>query len=156
MSHPTSRLPRLRTGEGPGARVHDGVTLVVYAPFGTDAALSHYPDGQSRSLAQHPLLRALLQVAEQGLHVVALVDRVGEDTELVEIDGGQPASLRVSSRWKQDMGSPQTLAGLLTHFATADEGDTTFLDEQLEPALEDIAEDLKAWVRGAREVSSGG
>lgn len=117
MSHPSTRLPRLRTGEGPTARVHEGVTLVVYAPFGTDAALSHYPDGQSRSLAQHPLLRSLLQVAEQGVHVVALVDRVGEDTELVEIDGGRPASLKVSTRWKQDMGAPQTLTGLLTHAA---------------------------------------
>jgi hypothetical protein len=118
MSHSVPRLPRLRTGEGPSARVHDGVTLVVHAPFGTDAALSQYPDGQSRSLAQHPLLRSLLEVAEQGVNVVALVDRAGEETELVEIEGGRPASLRVTSRWKQDMGSPQTLTGLLTHAAS--------------------------------------
>lgn len=94
---------------------HDSVVLVVYTPFGGDAVLSTFPDGESSDLLQHPLVQALLEVAKQRVHVVALVDRVDEDSHLIEIPAGRPTSLRVVSRWKQDMASPHTLAGLLRH-----------------------------------------
>jgi len=92
-----------------------GVTFAVYAQFGTDEVLSGYPDGTSATLAQHPLVRSLLQVAESGVHVSALVDRVGDDTALVDIAPHRPAEMQVVSRWKHDMNSPRTLAGLLQH-----------------------------------------
>jgi hypothetical protein len=91
----------------------DSVLLAVYAPFGTDATLSTYPDGNSQQLAQHPLVRNLLKVARSGVHVAALVDRVGEDSYLIEIPARQPAHMRITSCWKQEMASPLTLAAFL-------------------------------------------
>jgi hypothetical protein len=91
----------------------DSVVLVVYAPFGGDDVLSTYPDGTSTDLTEHPLFNALVDVAEQGAHVVALIDRVQRNTALLQIRGGKPASAVTTSRWKQDMNSPLTLAGLL-------------------------------------------
>ncbi|MEW6704857.1 MAG: clostripain-related cysteine peptidase [Pseudomonadota bacterium] len=93
----------------------DAVTLAVYAPFGTDEVLSSYPDGSSRELAQHPLFKSLLQVCECGVHVSALIDLAGDDTYLVDLPAGQPAAVKVISRWKQDMSAPATLAGFLRH-----------------------------------------
>jgi hypothetical protein len=96
----------------PGACCTDAVLLAVYAPFGTDATLSTYPDGTSIDLTQHPLVLNLRRVAGLGIHVCALVDRVGEDTSLIEIAaGGQ--DMRITSYWKEDMSSPLTLAGFL-------------------------------------------
>lgn len=92
-----------------------GVTLAVFAPFGTDEVLSGYPDGASRDLAQHPLMRALLKVAESGVTVSAAIDLFDDSTYLVDIPAGHPADLQVTERWKQDMTSPITLAGLLQH-----------------------------------------
>ncbi len=92
---------------------NENTVLVVHAPFGTDEELSTYPDGTSVQLSQHPLVRALRAVAKTGVSVVALIDRVDEDTMLVEIPGGRPAAWRATSCWKQDMSSPRTLAGLL-------------------------------------------
>ena len=107
-------LPRLKTQDSDSAAAGtDSVLLCVYAPFCTDKVLSTYPDGQSQDLAQHPLVRNLLKVAKCGIHVAALVDRVDEDTYLVEIPAGQPARMRVTSCWKQDMSSPLNLAGFL-------------------------------------------
>ncbi len=103
-------LPILMTNDG---RQTTSVTLAVYAPFGTDEALSTYPDGNSHDLAQHPLFENLLKVAEEDVHVLALIDRAGCDTMLVRILAGQPDAVTVQSRWKQDMSSPNTLAGLL-------------------------------------------
>jgi hypothetical protein len=97
------------------AQRSEGVAFVVYAPFGTDEVLSTYPDGTSRDLAQHPLLGHLLEVSRCGIGVTALVDRVGDETQLIEIPPGDPARLRITSRWKQDMAAAQTLAGLLRH-----------------------------------------
>jgi hypothetical protein len=99
-------------------RPTDSVALAVYAPFGSDAVLSRYPDGSTRELAQHPLFKSLLQVAEQGVHVSALIDLKDDDTYLVDIPALQPAQVRIVSRWKQDMAAPQTLAGFLRHAAT--------------------------------------
>jgi hypothetical protein len=92
-----------------------GVTFVVYAPFGTDAELSTYPNGTSKSVATHPLVLGLEQVAADGVNVCLLIDRVDDDTWLVDIPAGKSKVL--SSRWKHDMQSPRTLAGLLRHAA---------------------------------------
>lgn len=104
-------ISRLNTPEHPTR----DVTLVVYAPFGTDAVLSSFPDGESEELAQHPLFRGLLQVAASGTHVVALVDLADDDTYLVEIPAGEPQAVQTTSRWKQDLACERTLAGLLRH-----------------------------------------
>ena len=108
------KLPRLAPHDKQAAAAGtDSVLLCVYAPFGTDPVLSTYPEGQSQELAQHPLVRNLLKVAKSGVHVAALVDRVGEDTLLVEIPAAQPQRMRITSAWKEDMASPLTLAGFL-------------------------------------------
>ena len=107
-------LPRLIADECDDAAAGtDCVLLAVYAPFGTDKTLSSDPGTQQQPLTQHPLVRALLKVATTGVHVSALIDRVGENTYLVEIPAGQPALMRITSTWKQDMSSPLTLAGFL-------------------------------------------
>jgi hypothetical protein len=108
-------LPKLLPEKGADRARSDSVLLAVYAPFGTDDALSTYPDGSAQTLAQHPLYEGLLKVAQQGVHVAALTDRTKDDTWLVEIDAGRPENVRVTSRWKQDMTSPNNLAGFLRH-----------------------------------------
>lgn len=107
-------LPRLLPEKGAETDT-DSVVLVVYAPFGTDETLSTYPEGASQTLAQHPIYQGLLEVASRGAHVVALIDRVDDDSWLVEIEAGHPEKVKVSSRWKQNMDSPRCLAGLLRH-----------------------------------------
>jgi hypothetical protein len=107
-------LPRLvPEGCDDAAAGTDSVLLAVYAPFGSDKTLSSYPGAQQQPLTQHPLVRHLLQVAGLGIHVSALIDRVGENTYLVEIPAGQPGSMRITSSWKEDMSSPLALAGFL-------------------------------------------
>jgi len=95
---------------GPG-----GVTLVVYAPFGDDATLATYPDGSTQTVMQHPLTQALQQVAAHGVNVCALIDRVDDETWLVDIPAFESDVLACNSNWKQRMDSPRTLAGLLRH-----------------------------------------
>jgi hypothetical protein len=112
MSLPTIRFQKLPAGV---AAPTAGVTLAVYAPFGTDAVLSRYPGQAPLSVAQHPLVLNLRQVADCGVHVSALVDLVDDDTWLVEIDALKGASPRFTSRWKQQMSSWRTLAGFLRH-----------------------------------------
>jgi hypothetical protein len=105
-------LPTLTTPDG--RPTGDSVLLAVYAPFGLDETLSSFPDEQTQSVAAHPLLTALKQVALAGTHVVALVDRVDDYTWLVEIEAGSSV-VTATSRWKQDMSSPRNLAGFLTY-----------------------------------------
>ncbi|HEX4510897.1 MAG TPA: hypothetical protein VH328_12475 [Burkholderiaceae bacterium] len=93
--------------------VREGVTFAVYAPFGTDAVLSTYPEGASNSVATHPLTRNLERVAASGINVVALIDRMNDDTWLVTIPAGRPGDIAIVSQGKQDMVSPATLATLL-------------------------------------------
>jgi hypothetical protein len=93
----------------------DGVVLAVYAPFGSDEVLSGFPEGQTTTVQTHPLVTALKGVASAGTHVVALVDRVEDNTWLIEIPAGAPESMQVVSRWKQDLSSERTLAGLMAH-----------------------------------------
>ena len=107
-------LPRLvPEGCDDAAAGTDTVLLAVYAPFGTDKTLSSYPGKQPQPLKEHPLVRHLREVAGLGIHVSALIDRVGENTYLVEIPAGEPENMRITSSWKEDMSSPLALAGFL-------------------------------------------
>jgi Clostripain family len=92
------------------------VTLAVYAPFGGDSNLSDYFKRQPlQPLTSHPLYQNLLAVAQQGVHVCALIDLLDDDTYLVQIDANQPDSPMVVSRWKQQMESANNLSGFLLH-----------------------------------------
>ncbi len=95
--------------------VSGNVVLAIYAPFGDDSTLSSFPDGASQELIQHPLVQNAMCVAEQRVHVVLLLDRVEEDTYLIEIPASYPHDLKVVSRWKQAMSHPRTLSGFLRH-----------------------------------------
>lgn len=108
-------FPVLKPGKTGDPSPTDSVVLAVYAPFGTDETLSHYPDGNTQQIVQHPLYHVMLKVAECGVHVCGLVDLAGDDTWIIEIPAGQPADVMVRSRWKQDMAHPETLAGFLRH-----------------------------------------
>jgi Clostripain family len=93
-----------------------GVVFVVYAPFGGDANLSTYKDGASTTVDRHPLLTNLKSVAAQGTHVCALIDRVDDQSWLIEIPAfGTPT---IVSKWKLDMNSHFTLAGLIVRART--------------------------------------
>ncbi|HEX6019422.1 MAG TPA: hypothetical protein VFZ28_15105, partial [Burkholderiaceae bacterium] len=92
----------------------DSVVLAVYAPFGTDAVLSRYPDATSGiPIQRQVLVKALQRVAAEGVHVSALIDLYDDDSYLVEIPALQPKAMRITSAWKQDMASPHALAGFL-------------------------------------------
>jgi hypothetical protein len=110
-------LPTLRPDDRGAGSACDSVLLAVYAPFGTDASLSTFPDGSSQDLIQHPLVQSLLKVAASGVNVIALIDRQTDDTYLVQIPAGKPTDIHVTSRWKQDMASPNNLSGFLRHAA---------------------------------------
>ena len=110
-------LPRLHPDGRGACCARDSVLLAVYAPFGTDANLSTFPDGSSQQLIQHPLVQSLLKVAACGTNVMALIDRQADDTYLVQIPAGKPTEIHVTSRWKQDMVSPNNLRGFLQHAA---------------------------------------
>jgi hypothetical protein len=91
----------------------EGVVFAVYAPFGTDAVLSEYPNTTQAAVKNQALVRALQTVARHGVHVSALVDLYDDDSYLVEIPAGQPSGMQITSAWKQDMSSPRALAGFL-------------------------------------------
>jgi hypothetical protein len=73
-----------------------GVVFAVYAPFGTDALLSEYPNQAQATIKNQALVRALQQVARQGVNVSALVDLYDDDSYLVEIPAGQPAAIQIT------------------------------------------------------------
>jgi hypothetical protein len=91
----------------------DSVVFAVYAPFGTDPVLSGFPDGTPKAIRQVPLVKHLLNVARQGVHVSALIDLRNDDTWLVEIPAFEPRAVAIHSTWKQNMSAPQALAGFL-------------------------------------------
>ncbi|EHR70394.1 clostripain family protease [Burkholderiales bacterium JOSHI_001] len=93
----------------------DSVVLAVYAPFGSDAELSKYPNASQRPIAQQEIVNSLRQVAAQGVHVCALVDLVNDHSWWVQIPAKQPAKASIVSVWKQDMSHPMALAGFLAH-----------------------------------------
>lgn len=87
--------------------------LAVYVPFGSDETLSNFPDGNTRALEDHPLIDAWRQVAKAGTPVMALVDRVGADSYLVNIPAEQPEAMTLRSLWKLDMRDGRTLSNFL-------------------------------------------
>lgn len=101
----------------PAPTASNGITLAVYAPFGTDAVLSSYPGGSPLKIQQHPLVHNLVEVAKCGINVSALIDLHDDDTWLVEITAGRPTTLKITSRWKQQMDAINTLSGFLRHTA---------------------------------------
>ncbi|MCW5661350.1 MAG: hypothetical protein KIT60_26910 [Burkholderiaceae bacterium] len=107
-------LPRLQPLNPKQPDGTDSVVLAVYAPFGSDAVLSRYPDGQAGiPIQRQVLVKALQRVAREGVHVSALIDLYDDDSYLVEIPALQPKAMRITSVWKQDMTSPRALAGFL-------------------------------------------
>ncbi|HEU5296821.1 MAG TPA: clostripain-related cysteine peptidase [Burkholderiaceae bacterium] len=108
------QLPTLRS-ESKRPDGTDSVVLAVYAPFGSDAVLSTFPDGVRKPIAQQPLVQQLRKVARLGVHVSALIDLVDDFSYLVEIPAGLPGQMRVHSTWKQGMSSPYALEGFLRH-----------------------------------------
>jgi hypothetical protein len=114
------------TSVRPGAATSRGVTLVVYAPFGTDLALTGYPGDAATTVEQHPLLRNLARVAACGVHVCALVDLVGEGTWLVEFTANRRTP-RFTTRWKQRMDAIEPLRGLIRHACERRPGTTLVL-----------------------------
>ena len=89
-----------------------GVTLVVFAPFGSDIELTGYPDNRRKPIEKHPLVQHLATVAACGVHVCALIDLVGEKTWLVEFTAGRRTPT-FNSRWKMQMDSIEPLQGLI-------------------------------------------
>jgi hypothetical protein len=108
-------LPNLIYAKPTAGFTTAGVTLAVYAPFGTDAQLSRYPGTSKLTIQQHPLVANLLLVAQAGVHVSALIDLYDDDTWLVEIPAGKPGSIKYTSRWKQQMDAINNLSGFLRH-----------------------------------------
>jgi hypothetical protein len=107
-------LPRLQPLNPKQRDGTDSMVLAVYAPFGTDAVLSRYPDSQvGIPIHRQVLVKALQRVAREGVHVSALIDLFDDDSYLVEIPALQPKAMRITSAWKQDMASPRALAGFL-------------------------------------------
>jgi hypothetical protein len=112
--HRMKKLPRLHPLNLKQPDGTDSVVLAVYAPFGTDAVLSRYPDAQAGiPIHRQVLVKALQRVAREGVHVSALIDLYDDDSYLVEIPALQPKAMRITSVWKQDMASPRALAGFL-------------------------------------------
>jgi hypothetical protein len=107
------RLPLLDQSRTTQSEANDSVVFAVYAPLGSDEILSVYPNAKQASVRNQPLVRALQQVAARGVNVSALVDLFQDNTYLVEIPAGQPKAMCVTSVWKQDMSTPQALAGFL-------------------------------------------
>jgi hypothetical protein len=124
-------LPKLSPQTSPGLRSGDvsinSVVLAVYAPFGTDSTLSTFPEGSSQELIQHPLVQNLLKVATSGANVMALIDRHDDDTYLIQIPAYKPDDVQVTSRWKQDMTSPNNLSGFLQYASRAYAGSSVVL-----------------------------
>ena len=92
----------------------DGVTLLVYAPYGTDLELTGYPGDARTTVSQHPLVANLARVAACGVHVFALVDLVDEGTCLVEFRANRRTP-SFTTRWKQQMEAMQPLRGLIRY-----------------------------------------
>ena len=106
------RMPCLQPSNSKHA-ADDSVVFAVYAPFGTDPVLSGFPDNKPKALKQVPLVKHLLNVARQGVHVSALIDLRNDDSWLIEIPAFEPGAMAVHSAWKQNMSAPQALNGFL-------------------------------------------
>ena len=99
--------------------VRDGaITLAVYAPFGTDVALTNYPDGVRKDARSHPLTLNLLKVVESGVNVSLLIDLFDDETYRVDIPARNPAGLEVTALGKLAMEQGATLASHVSHAAS--------------------------------------
>ncbi len=107
----TARLTFARPG---AAAPTNGITLVVFAPFGSDIELTGFPDGKRQPIEKHPLVQHLATVAGCGVHVCALIDLVDDKTWLVEFTAGRRTPT-FTSRWKMQMDSMEPLQGLIRH-----------------------------------------
>lgn len=107
------RMPGLERDRSAHAGCDDSIVLAVYAPFGSDENLSVFPRPTQAPIDQQEIVKRLWEVAQQGVHVSALVDLYDDDTWLVEMQAGRKPGLRFGSVWKQDMSRPQALAGFL-------------------------------------------
>jgi len=103
-----------------------GVTLVVYAPYGSDLELTGYPGSTPLSIETHPLVQNLAAVAACGVHVCALIDLVADSTWLVEF-GANRKKPRFTSRWKQQMDAIEPLHGLIRYACAKRPGTTLVL-----------------------------
>lgn len=90
-----------------------GITLAAYVPFGDDEQLSYYPEGESQQLMSHPIVCNLMKLVDLGVNVMAMIDRVGDETQLLEAIAGQAGNYRLTPIGKQQMQSPLTLAHFL-------------------------------------------
>jgi Clostripain family len=92
-------------------------TLALYAPLRNDDTLSRYNTLQppSAAIEDHELLRSLRGVSAQGVHVVALIDRLFEPHSwLVQIPAGRPYDVQIDALGQPvHMDAPQALADLL-------------------------------------------
>jgi hypothetical protein len=121
-----AQLTSVRTRATAPAGNTAGVTLVVYAPYGGDVALTDYPDGPVGSVDKHPLVRNLADVAACGVHVCALVDLVGDGTWLVEFTAKRRKP-SFTTRWKQQMDAIEPLRGLISYACEKRPGTTLVL-----------------------------
>lgn len=119
----------MKTGERPlltsEACAPRPITLVVFAPFDGDDTLSRYPDDQTETVKQHPLVLALAEVADAGVNVCALIDRADDESWRIDIPAGGDSCF--TSMWKQRMSSPRSLAGLLAHAMQQHQGSAVVL-----------------------------
>jgi hypothetical protein len=106
---------RLLTQSAPNASgaVSRSLVLAVYAPLGTDTALSLYPNAAQAPVEKQAFVLALQAVAGKGINVCAVIDLFDDDTYLVEIAANKPKEVSIVSAWKQDMSAHQALAGFL-------------------------------------------
>lgn len=107
------KLPQIETSPGKRSAAPRGVVFAVYAPFGTDEALSRFPNRRQAPVERQALVKALQKVAALGVNVSALLDLHDDDSYLVEIPAHCPEKMAIVSAWKQDMSSRQALAGFL-------------------------------------------
>jgi hypothetical protein len=93
------------------------ITLALFAPLRNDDTLSRYSTLQppSTDIGQHELVRSLRAVSMQGVHVVALIDRVLEPHSwLVEVPAGKPYDVVMTALGKPvRMDAPEALADLV-------------------------------------------
>ena len=99
-----------------------GTIFVVYAPFGDDPMLTYQPDETATDVIQHTLVKSLMTIARDGVHVIALIDRMQRQTYLLDIPAGTTAQLTQTSQGKLDMAAPETLAWLLQTAAARQPG----------------------------------
>lgn len=111
---PVLQAPKTRHAGPPT----DSVVLAVFAPFGSDKVLSTWPRPPAAPqppITQQAIVQALRKVAQQGVHVSALIDLVDDFSWYIEIPARLRGKEQIISVWKQDMSHHRSLAGFLAH-----------------------------------------